>query len=233
VDFWDIEIDDAIDTPGLQDVLENCVDAPSIDNTFCGLIQRETDPTNPEFNQVVGFTLTNQNIASQEARGIDIEFNYNLDTASLFDADYGTVNFRVIGTHVLHRREFPFQIAPDEFNSEAGELGDPEWALTYNMTYRLDRLSFNYELRYISDMLLVQSENLANDPDLQEFVSTGKTFYHDIQARYQLTDYLEVFAGINNLTQEFPPFGLSGAGTDSAIFDNIGRFYYGGARVSF
>lgn len=227
VDFWDIEIEDAIDTPSLQDVLENCVDASSIDNAFCPLIDRGPS------NQVVGFTLTNQNIAAQEARGIDIEASYSLDLESAFDRALGSLDFRVIGTHVLRRREFPFQIDPDEFNAEAGELGDPEWALTYNMTWRWQGFSFNYELRYLSDQLIVQQENLANDPDLQEFVSTGRTFFHDIQARYQVTENVELVTGINNLTQQFPPLGLSGSGTDSAIFDVVGRFYYGGARLRF
>ena len=228
VDFWDIDIEDSISVATLDDVLSNCVDAPTIDNQFCPLLTRD-----PATFQLVTFQITNQNFAAAEARGIDFEVNYELDLADVGLDDYGSLDFRVIGTHVLRRNDFPFQESPDVVDEEEGELGDPEWAVTYNMTWRWDRFSFNYEMRFLSKQVIVEVDDLVSDPDLQFPFETDRTFFHDIQARYQINEYVEVFGGINNISQEFPPFGLSGAGTDSAIFDNIGRFYYGGFRANF
>ncbi|RMB01546.1 TonB-dependent receptor plug domain-containing protein [Eilatimonas milleporae] len=228
VDYWDIEITDAIDTPLLQNVLDNCVDGSTIDNQFCPLITR--DPVN---QQITGFELTNQNLAALEASGIDFEINYLLDTESAGLGNLGTVNFRAVGTWLNENTEFPFQVDPDFFDEEHGELGTPEWAVNFNATWNIGKFSLNYELRFIDSMLIVERDELEADPDLQDIVSTGSIFYHDIALFYQMTDEVQLFGGVNNLTQVFPRFGLNGAGTDSAIFDNIGRFFFAGARLQF
>jgi len=223
VDFWDVEIEDAISTPSLDDVLSNCVDGASIDNEFCPLLTR--DPTT---GQLETFVITNQNFSALEARGIDLEINYLLE----FD-NRGTIDFRAIATHLDKLNLFPFQTQPDFVDEEAGELGDPEWAFNFNATWNWNKWSVNYELRWLDSMLTVEIDELAADPDLQFPFETGSVTHHDIQLRFQANDAAELFFGVNNLTQEYPVHDLSGAGTDSAIFDNIGRFYYGGLRVNF
>ncbi|WP_374763188.1 TonB-dependent receptor plug domain-containing protein [Yunchengibacter salinarum] len=227
VDYWDIEIDDAINVPSLQNVLDNCVDGATIDNQFCPLIER-----GPNF-QVVGFELTNQNFASLEATGVDFELGYAFDLEALGAPEWGSLNLRAIGTYVDENREFPFQVDPDFFDREVGELGTPEWNINFNATWNVDDWTLNYELRWIDKMLIVEQDDLAQDPDLQSIVRTDHTFFHDIQVRYQLTEEVQVMGGVNNLTQKFPPLGLSGAGTGSAIFDNVGRFFYGSVRLTF
>ena len=227
VDYWDIEIEDAIDSPEIDDVLRLCVDGPSIDNSFCPLIERD-----PGTFQITGFTLVQQNIAALEASGVDFEVNYLLDLADV-GFDYGSLDFRVIGTWLDARTDFPFQEFPDEPEDETGELGDPEWVVNTNITWNWQGWTVNYELRFIDTQLLVENEELEADPDIQVPLRTGTDFFHDIQVRYQLHEQLELYAGINNIGDNNPPFGLSGAGTDSAIFDTIGRFYYGGLVARF
>jgi outer membrane receptor protein involved in Fe transport len=39
--------------------------------------------------------------------------------------------------------------------------------------------------------------------------------------------------GIDNLTNVKPPYGLSGIGGGSAIYDSIGRFMYAGVQAKF
>jgi iron complex outermembrane receptor protein len=223
IDYWDVEIADAISVATLDDVLSNCVDGASIDNQFCPLIERS-----PITGQVETFTITNQNFASIEASGIDFEINYLLETerAGLFD-------FRAIGTRLNNLDLFPFQDQPDFVDEEAGELGDPEWSVNFNATWVYNKWSVNYEMRWVDSMLIVEIDELAADPDLQFPFETDSVTHHDIQLRFQATDSTELFVGVNNLTQEFPPFGLCGCGTDSAIYDNIGRFFYGGLRTNF
>jgi outer membrane receptor protein involved in Fe transport len=41
------------------------------------------------------------------------------------------------------------------------------------------------------------------------------------------------YLGVDNLTNTIPPFGLTGIGGGSAIYDNRGRFFYAGARANF
>jgi outer membrane receptor protein involved in Fe transport len=223
IDYWDVDIEDAISVASLDDVLSNCVDGASIDNAFCPLIER--DPTT---GQVETFTITNQNFSGLEATGIDFEVNYLLDLNNAH-----TFNFRLLGTRLNKLDFFPFQTDPDFVDEEAGELGDPEWAVNLNTTWNWNKWTANYEVRYLDSMLIVEIDELEADPDLQFPFETGSITHHDIQVRYQATDGIELFAGVNNLTEEFPDFGFCGCGTDSAIWDTVGRFYYGGLRVNF
>jgi len=229
VDFYDIDIDDAIIAPALDDVLSNCVDAETIDNSFCPLIER--DPTT---FQITGFTLTQQNVAALTARGIDFESSYSFDVPSFAGiANTGELDVRTIATYVLNRTDFPFQEFPDVEEREDGELGDPVWNIVNNITWRRNAFTFNYELRILDNQLLIEQDEFAIDPDIQFPFETSIEVYHDVQGRYQINDMFEVYAGINNITQNYPDAGLSGAGIDSAIFDNIGRFYYGGVAIRF
>ena len=228
VDYWDVDIKDAISTPSLNDVLSNCVDGETINNQFCPLITRD-----PNTVQVTTFVLTNQNFAGLKARGVDFEVNYKLLLEDLGIGDFGDVDFRVIGTRLIKLDNLPFQVQPDFVDEEAGELGDPKWVVNFNTTWNWGDFTFNYEFRYLSSQLLVEIDDLAADPDLQDPFKVGSTKFHDIQARYRINDYIQAFVGVNNLAQNFPPLGLSGAGTGSAIFDNIGRYYYGGIRLTY
>ena len=61
------------------------------------------------------------------------------------------------------------------------------------------------------------------------------TFFHDLSVRYKLDghwdgrlDGTEVYAGINDLFDEQPPFFLIGTGRD--IGYDLGRFAYVGVR---
>ncbi|UTW58787.1 TonB-dependent receptor [Kordiimonas sp. SCSIO 12603] len=227
VDYWNIDITDAIDTASFQNILDNCVDAPNINNAFCAAITRDAS------GQVVEAVRINNNIAGLKASGIDFEVNYQFPVESLGLGDYGDIQIRTLGTYLINRDDFPFQTAPDEIDEEAGELGDPEWSVNTSVNWNIGRFNLNYEIRFIDSQLLVEQDDLEADPDLQFPFSTGSAWYHDVRVGYKLTDNVDLFGGVNNLTQKVPPVGLSGAGTGSAIFDNIGRFYYFGVRATF
>ena len=223
VDYWDIEIVNAISVASLDDVFANCVDGPTLDNQFCPLLT-----INPITHELDTFEITNQNFSKLEARGVDFEVSYLLDLDSK-----GSLNFRVLGTYLEKNNSFPFQTDPDFIDEEKSELGDPEWVVNFNATWNISDFSINYELRYFDSMLLVEVDSLEGNPDSQFPLWTGSAVYHDIRVGYQHDQKLELFAGVNNLTEKHAPLNLSGAGTDSAIYDNIGRFYYGGLRYSF
>jgi outer membrane receptor protein involved in Fe transport len=223
IDYWDVEIEDAISTASLDDVLSNCVDGVSIDNQFCPLITR--DPTT---GQVESFVITNQNFSKLEARGIDIEITYVWDLGGA-----GVINFRNIATYLDKLNAFPFQIDPDFVDEEKGEVGDPEWSTVFNATWNYDKWTVNYEFRWFDDMLEVEIDEFEANPDIRDNVFTGSTAFHDIQVRYLALDNTELFLGVNNITEEWPPNTRTGSSTNSAMWDNVGRFFYGGVRVNF
>ncbi len=58
-------------------------------------------------------------------------------------------------------------------------------------------------------------------------------FYHDIRAAYDITDSVNAYLGVDNLTNRIAPFGLTGTGEGSGIYESKGRFAYAGVKVNF
>ena len=61
--------------------------------------------------------------------------------------------------------------------------------------------------------------------------------YLDLQATYLATESVEIYGGVQNLTDNLPgSFGVNHFGefgTDTATFDTVGAYPYAGVRVSF
>ena len=54
--------------------------------------------------------------------------------------------------------------------------------------------------------------------------------YHSIRGEFALTDNLNVFGGVDNLTDSLPPFGqFSVAGGNP--YDSIGRYFHLGMTI--
>ncbi|WP_445362808.1 TonB-dependent receptor plug domain-containing protein [Microbulbifer sp. ANSA003] len=224
-DYWDMEITDAISYISGQDIVDRCVDSASINNVYCSLAPRD-----PETGEIISITSTGLNIASLTARGIDYQLDYSFDLAAPFsaDANWGSVDFSLVGTKLLDRDDYPFQEDPSTADKVDGELGDPRQSYITNLTYNYGELQVNWRSRYIADMLLIQTDDRT---DLQGPYKTPSMRYHDIQARYTFSD-LEVYGGVNNLTDKEPPSGLSGTGEGSGMYDTLGRSFYVGFNYS-
>ena len=52
--------------------------------------------------------------------------------------------------------------------------------------------------------------------------------YHDGRIEYDITKNSNVYFGVDNIFNQLPPFGLTGAGGGSGIYDNVGRYLYAG-----
>ncbi len=220
VDYWDISIDDTIAVAGAQDILNRCVDSEAgIGNEFCQLITRDAT------NNISLIVQTQQNIAALEANGVDLEGAYS------FDAFDGAARVRVLATVLDELNTFPFQSDPESEEQEAGGLGDPELSGQIDLSWARGPLAVNWSTRYIESMLRIDLEDFAVNPDAQDPLTTGDTFYSDLNLSYSINDNWNVSFGVDNILDEDLPLGLTGTGAGSGIFDNVGRFYYGSVTL--
>ena len=67
LDWYDIEIEDAINTPEAEELAQLCVDQPTLDNPFCPGITRD-----PDTGYIIGFTVRPDNVASFRTAGLDM-----------------------------------------------------------------------------------------------------------------------------------------------------------------
>lgn len=164
VDYYNIDVGQVIANISGTQILVNCYDAPSLDNNFCPLIADRTAdgalPTTGALN------IAPINYANLTAEGIDFDVRYS----HTFDND-DRISLRLIATHVLDRTNFLDVDNPDLPNRVKGELGDPEWALNFNASYRRGPITLSYGMRWIDKQFIGAAENYV--PYTTECISDG------------------------------------------------------------
>lgn len=220
VDYWSIEIEDAIDYVSAQNILNKCVDSASGLNTqFCNLIRRD------DKKQIRFITSTAQNVAAQTAEGVDFELGYD------FDALGGSFKTKLIGTYLDSRKAYSFQSNPTEFEENAGTEGEAVWQENFSLAYRYDAWTASWKTRHLSGVSLYNPQQLALNPDPSNIMGYGSYFVSDISLGYQFANGVNWSVGIDNLFDRDLPGVTTGTGVGSASYDNIGQFFY--TTVSF
>ena len=221
IDYWDIQIDDAINSFTAQTTVDQCVRQASFpNNPFCSLIQR--DPTT---GLVLRINAQDINVASSTTTGVDFSADYTLDVGP------GQLNTRLVGTYVSEDEFTPFD--GGEVVDSLGEIGSPEWKANLNLTYTWEDLTVAWSTRFIDGV------NVENDQ--LDFGTIGSYAYHDLQARYVLADgQYEVFIGVDNIFDKEPPVlgqgipgDVTGTNTAADVYDAIRTYWYVGVEASF
>ncbi len=231
VDYYDIEIKSAIAAVSVQQILNSCVDAPTTTNIFCPLITRSA---NGEFARG-GVLQQSLNFARLKARGIDAEVGYAYDWTGV-----GRFTTRFLGTYVRQRDNFTFPDAPNRPDQIREELGDPRRSFNLDLGYSRGPLSLSYQQRWIDSQAVVAIEAIRSvggipptNPDIVDRPFTEIVRYHDVRTAYKMNDNLNVYFGIDNITDKKPPLGQTGLGAGSSIYSIEGQFFYGGLNWNF
>ncbi len=220
VDYWEIDIDDAIDAISAQDIVNKCVDSVAgVNNQFCDLVTRDDDH---EIRLVRSIT---QNVASQKAEGVDFELGYD------FEGFGGQFNTQLLGTYLISRKEFPFQVEPEQFSEQAGTIADAEWQANITIGFKKDQWLVSWKTRYIDEVNVFTDQSLARNPDPTNILTYGTYFQTDARVGYAFDNGLTVEFGVDNLFDRDLPGVITGNTSTSASYDNLGRLYY--TRLSF
>ncbi|WP_199611147.1 TonB-dependent receptor plug domain-containing protein [Flocculibacter collagenilyticus] len=215
VDYWSIEIEDAIDQVDEQDILDKCVQSVGgIDNQFCALVTRDAD------HEIRLVRTITQNVAKQKAQGIDFEVGYDFDTLG------GAWSTQFIATYLKTRKEFPFQIEPTQFIENAGTTGEAEWQANLLVGYTRDKWSANWRTRYLEDVSRFTPQELELNPDRSNIMGYPSYVISDIRAGYSFENGVTIEFGIDNVFDKDLPNFTTGTGVGTASYDNIGRLYY-------
>ncbi len=199
VDYWDIEIEDAIQAPSAQDIVNACYDSTQFPNQFCDLFTRNTDTDSPQFG---GFTFLRQqqiNFAALEAAGIDFQVKYD------FDIDEHAFSVGVNGSYFDKLNNFFDPTDLTAVDPELGELQRPEWAGNAFINWSYDRFTIGWQTQYMDRQALRGVEiETATELFGEGNAIAGDVFIHDINASYQVSDNLRVYGGVNNLADRDP-----------------------------
>jgi len=232
LNYYDIEVNDAIQPPDAQDVLIRCVD--TLDPFFCDNISRGPGGS---ILRVDGILL---NIGAIETSGID--WNVELTTA---ESNIGQFRLQWLNTHLSDYTEtIP---GPDEdiiVDRSGTELGSPErafvdWKSTFNTDWFYNEWGARLSLQYYSSLTedcggMVAAFELwddfctrgqaGNDIDSILFTNLQASWTPDTDGQGQWA----IQVGIDNVLDETIPFCASCDlnSFDGTIYPIPGRYWY-------
>ncbi|ALO47416.1 TonB-dependent receptor domain-containing protein [Pseudohongiella spirulinae] len=121
LDYYDIEVEDAILSIGGQAVVDRCFDG---DEALCNSIVR--DPGN---NQIVQIFNQPQNVLSQRAAGYDLEMSYRFPLSNISSNLAGDLSFRALFTYVDTLETNDGVIVADGVGKVGPSIGAPSFGL--------------------------------------------------------------------------------------------------------
>ena len=223
VDYWDIDIADAIDAPSGQDIVDNCYDSATFPaNQFCDLIRRNSDVTSPQFNGLEFIRQQQLNIGRLVASGLDFDVRYR------FEMQAANVLLGLSGTKMYELDRYFDPGDPTAVDPELGELQRPEWAGNFNAQVDFEDFAVRYQVQYMDKQALRSVEIETIDTLYGPAGMADETYIHDISFSYDMNDRYRIFGGVNNIGDETPFL------TELAFpVSPLGRFYFLGVNANF
>ncbi|WP_057883502.1 TonB-dependent receptor domain-containing protein [Tsuneonella troitsensis] len=219
-DWYDIKLENAISTAAAQDLVDLCVDQPTLDNQFCANIGR--DSTTGFVND---FLVGPANVAQFRTAGADFTVNYTFAPSQTL----GNFNLRLAGGY-LDRLEF-IPTPGAELDNDRTEANAPKWNGTLDLTWQKDNFSVNYGVNYFSKTRRYTTEQIEANPDLVDpkFIFFREKWEHDVQLGWTTDDErFRFYTGVNNIFDRLPDLGQLGYPSSFR-----GRYIYAGARINF
>ncbi|PCH96940.1 MAG: TonB-dependent receptor [Gammaproteobacteria bacterium] len=226
VDYWNIDVTNAISTLGEQLILDSC----AATGEHCNLIER----TGPEIPSLYGNSksINNRtlNVGGVLSKGYDFSASYSTQLAmgqlsvNLDSTFYDTYDVTQANGDIVSGAGF----FVDGARGGAGNF--PEWKTNVYVALASDDWSASYSFRYIGEV----EENWYVDNGTQITRMIDSQLIHDTQFTYFMEN-VSATVGINNIFDEDPPFAQGGFSdnTDPRTYSTAGRHAYVTVKVSF
>jgi outer membrane receptor protein involved in Fe transport len=225
VDYYDIEIKDALASVGAQETIDRCAQGQQ---QFCALLIRNG-------TQLVLVRLPTQNLAAARSRGIDVDGSYHTD---LFG---GRATFRILGTRLLEQSTSTPNLTGISYSDRVGDMstGYAKWLVNGSVNYDNGPFGANIVTRYISSGRYNATYKAGDiDPAFDEVASM---ITMDFGVRYKLESVgrqPELYLNLSNAFDKSPPLvppaaSLIGFQTASSLYDTMGRYVTAGVRLQF
>lgn len=239
LDWWKINIAEAISRPTITYMLDQCfVEA---DAGWCSIVDN-SEITRNALGEITYFARGLQNLGEVEVEGYDFTARYGLP-----ETNFGNFNF-VWDTSYMSTYRTKATPESEWGNSQVGLYTDrsPIWRIRSNLSanWSMGDFGATWSTRYYSGMYenckFPATASLCSDPGRR--VETGAAprhrlssiTYHDVQARYTLPWNGRVALGVNNLFEKEPPISTQAAyNSFDPQYETPGRYYYMEYRQNF
>lgn len=233
VDYFKIEVEDAVATLSAADTLRVCYQLLDINSAPCQAITRIAGN-----GEVFEVNASSSNIGSLSVEGVDL----SADWGTALPETLGLANHGADLSITLHSN-WMFERVNQLIGAQPidcagyygtctrmGAGGTPAFKANLGVSYLSGPFTLRNQFRYIDKLEPMAGVNGAN-------IDADAVTYWDLSASYTLSDRFEVFGGINNLLDQEPRIlGQAHGGdsnTDVTLYDPIGRYGFVGVRARF
>lgn len=231
VDYYNIEIEDALVSTPRQFILDQCYGGG--DASFCQFVtRRDTAEGANSAGSLRQVDSAVSNSGGLEAKGFDVTANWSDMVGP------GRLTSRLIYTRLQDGLVIPLPgAAADPY---AGEVGSAKDKFALQLGYGVKNWTVSALTTYIGKSDIDDQFLAAFGAAPGSFGVPAKT-YVDVQAGYSFP-MARVYIGIDNLfdtsaprfdTNGLIPGGTTGTGTAADVYDAIGQRYYAGVKFSF
>ncbi|MCO4799790.1 MAG: TonB-dependent receptor, partial [Colwelliaceae bacterium] len=230
VDYYDIELTDAMARAGVSNTLYECVRSEDINSSiYCPLITRGGDNNITDVKD----TYVNKNIFTR--RGVDVEVAYLQPLG-----EYGDLNFKFNLTHVLETST-QTSAAEDVVDYtgiyKTGVENKARLAISYSINDLRINWTTNYSDGYQIFNPIFDEQDDGTEIERNPYESYDQPFtpnitLSNIRVSYLFTEDLQVYLGAKNVfdkTHYSHPSLSSGQG----YADALGRYIYSGVSYEF
>lgn len=234
LDYYDIEIESAINQLSAQQVVNSCFRQLDNSSETCQAIHRFSS------GQIDFVSATLKNIASLKASGLDFQADYAFDLPGnlAFLEGSAQMNLQLVASWAFE----------NENVSEPGEPGldclghfggacsgfnvfmQPDAKYMFNASYLSGPFTGRFQWRHVPGLTLVEGATNV-------VPSVSAKTYLDLNFDYAWNDNLTLFLGVDNIADTEPPivgFSLAGdANVDISLYDVLGRRYFAGVRLTY
>jgi iron complex outermembrane receptor protein len=222
-DYWSIEIENLIGYPDINVLIRQCLGSGStLNSPSCNLF----DPLGYGIYPGDAY-LEYGNLGDTESSGWDFNVGYAQDIS------LGMFTELAVDWNAMLHDEYVSGFggaAADRVGTAKDGGVYPEMRYWLTTTISSNNLSLSWNVRHLDETI-----DLFRTPSSSADVVAEAITYHDITGVWNTNDQLTVRFGINNITEENPPYFHSNfnANTEPGVWDVIGRRMFVGLQYQF
>jgi len=259
LDYYDIKINDVVNTIGADAILKDCLSS----DLFCNLIHRNTADGGILWGGPAGYVSDLlSNIGTLEEKGADLDMGYNFGIGK-----YGKIRTELQGTYLFSFLTTSVAAVPSTEYNCAGYYGNtcsnetgtantsplPKWRHVFRATWQTPWSGFDLTVawRYVGPVNLDQTSpnpnlssptcTIANGCVSNTDAYLSSRSYLDLTGSVQLGNHVTFRLGINNVLDKDPPIvgltncptGTCNGNTFPGTYDALGRYVFGEITAQF
>lgn len=224
IDYWQIEIEAAVQPLDVTTIVEKCVDSATIDNVFCPRVTRGLDS---------GITMVDYsiiNVGKLSTDGVDLQAAYTFGLDALGLDLPGRLSVVLNTSYLRSLEELIDSNDAASLLLRRGEFNTPGWRGTLSLGYTHQALRLSLNTRVIGRARIDMNSSL----ETYDRPRVGTKVYNDLAAGYEIGKHYDLRLSVNNLLDTEPPANpYTFLGGNSSLYDSIGRYFVLGASAKF